>query len=82
MSEQTTRTVYKNYPGIPNLIDYSYKINGELALVEMILDYDGDRINVCEIVDFEARVASAVGRKALDASRRVPCLHTGLASTR
>ena len=33
-------TVYENYPGIPDLIDYSYRLDGDLAVVEMILDYD------------------------------------------
>src|SRR5215208_3012541 len=45
--------VYENYPSIPNLIEYSYRLNGDLAVIEMILDYDGNRMNVCEIVDFE-----------------------------
>ena len=56
-------------PGILNLIDFSYRISGDLPVVEMFLDYDGNRINVCETVDFEARVASAVGRKSLERSR-------------
>src|SRR5215204_2980069 len=51
--KDNARTVYENYPSIPNLIDYSYRVNGDLAVIEMILDYDGNRMNVCEIVDFE-----------------------------
>jgi len=51
--KDNARTVYENYPGIPNLIDYSYLLDGDLAVVEMILDYDGKRMNVCEIVEFE-----------------------------
>jgi hypothetical protein len=51
--KDNARTVYENYPSIPNLIDYSYRVNGDLAVIEMILDYAGHRMNVCEIVDFE-----------------------------
>src|SRR5215208_4802459 len=51
--KDNARTVYENYPSIPNLIEYSYRLNGDLAVIEMILDYDGNRMNVCEIVDFE-----------------------------
>jgi ketosteroid isomerase-like protein len=51
--KDNARTVYENYPSIPNLIEYSYRINGDLAVIEMILDYDGNRMNVCDIIDFE-----------------------------
>ena len=51
--KDNARTVYENYPSIPNLIDYSYRVNGDLAVIEMILDYDGNRMNVCDIIDFE-----------------------------
>jgi hypothetical protein len=51
--KDNARRVYENYPGIPNLIDYSYLLDGDLAVVEMILDYDGKRMNVWEIVEFE-----------------------------
>jgi len=51
--KDNARAVYERYPGIPGLIDYSYMLEGDLAVVEMILDYDGHRMNVCEIVEFE-----------------------------
>jgi hypothetical protein len=51
--KDNARRVYENYPGIPNLIDYSYLLDGDLAVVEMILDSDGKGMNVCEIVEFE-----------------------------
>jgi ketosteroid isomerase-like protein len=47
------RELYENYPGQPNLIDRSYKVSGDLAAVEMVLDYDGKRIHACEITEFE-----------------------------
>jgi hypothetical protein len=45
--------MYESYPSIPDPIDYSYRINGDLAVVEMILEYEGHRMNVCEIIEFE-----------------------------
>jgi ketosteroid isomerase-like protein len=52
--KDNARTVYENYPSIPNLIDYSYTINGDLAVIEMILEYDdGNRMNVCDIVELQ-----------------------------
>lgn len=52
--KDNVRTVYENYPGLPTLIDYSYRLSGDLAFIEITLEYDGNRTNVCEIVDFEA----------------------------
>jgi ketosteroid isomerase-like protein len=51
--KDNVRTVYENYPGLPTLIDYSYKFSGDLAVVEVTLEYEGNRMNLCEIVDFE-----------------------------
>jgi ketosteroid isomerase-like protein len=51
--KDNVRTVYENYPGLPTLIDYSYKLSGDLAVVEVTLEYEGNRMNLCEIVDFE-----------------------------
>jgi len=51
--KDNARTMYESYPSIPNLIDYSYTISRDLAVIEMVLDYDGNRMNVCEIVEFE-----------------------------
>ena len=38
--KDNARTVYENYPGLPTLIDYSYRLSGDLAVIEMTLDYD------------------------------------------
>ncbi len=43
----------ENYPGLPTLIDHNYKISGDLAVTEMILDYGGSRMHTCEVVEFE-----------------------------
>jgi hypothetical protein len=47
------RKIAENYPGLPNLTDHSYKISGDLAVIEMILEYDGNRSHSCEITEFE-----------------------------
>ena len=60
--KDNARTVYESYPSIPNLVDYSYRLAADLAVVEMILDYDGNRMNVCEIVEFEdGKIKRATG---------------------
>jgi len=47
------RELYKSYPGLPKVIDYDYKLSGDLAVVEMVLDYEGNRMNVCEIIELQ-----------------------------
>jgi ketosteroid isomerase-like protein len=60
--KDNARTVYENYPSIPDLIEYSYRISGDLAVIEMTLDYDGNRMNVCDIVEFEdGKIKRATG---------------------
>ena len=51
--KDNARSVYENYPSIPNLVDYGYRVAGDMGVVEMTLDYDGHRMNVCEVVEFE-----------------------------
>jgi hypothetical protein len=47
------RKIAENYPGLPNLIDHSYKISGDLAVIEMTLEYDDNQAYSCEITEFE-----------------------------
>jgi hypothetical protein len=47
------RNIAENFPGLPKLIDHSYKLSGNLAVTEMILEYGGNRIYNCEMVEFE-----------------------------
>jgi ketosteroid isomerase-like protein len=47
------RAVNENYPGLPTMIEHSYVLSGDLGVMKMTLDYDGNRIYACEIVDFE-----------------------------
>jgi SnoaL-like domain len=51
--KDNTRTADEDYPGIPNLVGNSYRLVRDLAVVEMIPDDEGKRMNVCEIVEFE-----------------------------
>ena len=47
------RKIAENYPGLPNLTEHSYKISGDLAVIEMTLEYEGNRAYSCEITEFE-----------------------------
>jgi ketosteroid isomerase-like protein len=51
--KDNARAVYGSYPALPTLIDYSYKLSGDLAIIEMTLEYDGNRMNVCDIVELQ-----------------------------
>ena len=51
--KQNARAVNEKYPGLPSLINRSYNISGDLGVMEMTLEYDGDRVHACEIVEFE-----------------------------
>jgi hypothetical protein len=60
--KDNARGVYDNYPSIPSLVDYGYRLNGDLAVVEMVLDCDGNHMNVCEVVEFEdGKIKRATG---------------------
>ena len=47
------RKIAENYPGLPNMRDQSYVLSGDLGVMKMTLEYDGNRVYACEIVDFE-----------------------------
>jgi limonene-1,2-epoxide hydrolase len=51
--KDNARAVYGSYPALPTLIDYSYRLSGDLAIIEMTLEYDGNRMNVCDIVELQ-----------------------------
>jgi SnoaL-like domain len=51
--KQNWRSVIENYPGLPNMTDHSYVLSGDLGVLKMTLEYDGNRIYACEILDFE-----------------------------
>jgi hypothetical protein len=60
--KDNARSVYENYPAIPSLVEFDYKVAGDLAVVEMVLDYGGSRLNVCEVVEFEeGKIKRATG---------------------
>ena|SRR5215211_5135425 len=47
------RKIAENYPGLPSAIERSYVLSGDLGVMKMTPDYDGNRVYACEIVDFE-----------------------------
>jgi ketosteroid isomerase-like protein len=47
------RSILQNYPGRPNIIDYGFKLGGELDVAELIAEYDGERVYTCETVELE-----------------------------
>jgi hypothetical protein len=51
--KQNGRSILENYPGLPSVINHSYKISGDLGVMEMTPEYDGNRVRACEIVEFE-----------------------------
>jgi SnoaL-like domain len=47
------RMMAENYPGLPTLADHSYKISGDLAVIEITVEYGGNRMHDCEVVELE-----------------------------
>lgn len=47
------RAVNENHPGLPTLLGHSYNMSGNLAVIEMTFNYDGNHVHECQIVDFE-----------------------------
>jgi limonene-1,2-epoxide hydrolase len=52
--KQTARTVNENYPGgLPNMVDHSFELNGDLGVLEMLVEYGGNPVHICEIVELQ-----------------------------
>jgi hypothetical protein len=51
--KQNARSILENYPSLPSVIDHSYVLSGDLGVMKLTLDYDGQRIYACEVMDFE-----------------------------
>jgi hypothetical protein len=47
------RKIAENYPGLPNMTDHSYVLSGDLGVMKMTLEYNGNQVYACEIVDLE-----------------------------
>lgn len=48
------RKIAENYPGgLPSLIDHTYKVSDDFAVIETTLEYEGNQMYVCEMVEFE-----------------------------
>ena len=51
--KQNWLSIVNSYPGLPKLIDYSLEVSGELYVLEAILEYESDRVYVCEISEVQ-----------------------------
>ena len=48
------RKIAENYPGgLPDMIDHSFKLNGDLGVGEMVFEYDGHRVYVCATFELQ-----------------------------
>jgi hypothetical protein len=52
--KQDARSVLENFPGgLPKLLDHSYVVSGDLGAMKMTLEYGGNRVYACEVIDFQ-----------------------------
>ena len=51
--KQNALSILENYPSLPSVIEHSYVLSGDLGVMKLTLDYDGQRIYACEVIDFE-----------------------------
>ena len=52
--KQNARAVAEQYPGgLPSTVDYSFKLSGDLGVAEMVFDYGGNLVHICDIVELE-----------------------------
>jgi hypothetical protein len=51
--KQNARIILESHPGLPQITDHSYVLSGDLGVIKITLDYNGNRVYACEIVDFE-----------------------------
>ena len=42
--KENARAVNENYPGLPSVINRRYVVSGDLGVMEMTLEYDGNRV--------------------------------------
>lgn len=47
------RKIAENYPGLPTMTDHSFKLSGDLAIDEMVCEYEGHRVYVCAISELQ-----------------------------
>jgi limonene-1,2-epoxide hydrolase len=51
--KQNWLNILKTYPHLPKLIDYSLEVSGELCILDAILEYESNRVYVCEIFEVQ-----------------------------
>ena len=35
------------------MVDHSFELNGDLGVLEMLVEYDGNPVHICEIVELQ-----------------------------
>jgi hypothetical protein len=35
------------------MVDHSFELNGDLGVLEMLVEYDGNQVHICEIVELQ-----------------------------
>jgi len=51
--KQNWLSIVKTYPSLPKMINYTIEVSGELCVLEAILEYDSNRVYVCEIFEVQ-----------------------------
>jgi SnoaL-like domain len=51
--KQNALSILENYPSLPSVIEHSYVLSGDLGVAKLTLDYDGQRIYACQVIDFD-----------------------------
>ena len=51
--KQSWLSIVKTYPSLPKMIDYTIEVSGELCVLEATLEYDSNRVYVCEIFEVQ-----------------------------
>ena len=51
--KQNWLSIVKTYPSLPKMIDYTIEVSGELCVLEATLEYDSNRVYVCEIFEVQ-----------------------------
>ena len=51
--KQNWLSIVKTYPSLPKMINYTIEVSGALCVLEAILEYDSNRVYVCEIFEVQ-----------------------------
>ena len=51
--KQNWLSIVTTYPSLPKMLDYTIEVSGELCVLEATLEYDSNRVYVCEIFEVQ-----------------------------